>query len=124
VRFLGAVYDGVDDLYAGCRIYLHGHEVGGLNPGLLRAMGARACCFALGTPFNEEAIGEAGRFWTKEGSVLASLIRGVDEGRVDAAALGESAKVRAASHYSWDDVAARHDSWFRILARGASAGSE
>jgi glycosyltransferase involved in cell wall biosynthesis len=44
IRMVGGVYDQelLDQLYAGCASYLHGHSVGGTNPSLLRAMGAAA----------------------------------------------------------------------------------
>ena len=43
VRFLGGLWDQdlLNQLYANCRSYLHGHSVGGTNPSLLRAMGAQ-----------------------------------------------------------------------------------
>ena len=43
VRLLGGLWDQdlLNQLYANCRSYLHGHSVGGTNPSLLRAMGCR-----------------------------------------------------------------------------------
>ncbi len=48
VRFLGGVWDQelLDQLYAHCSTYLHGHSVGGTNPSLLRAIGAGAATIA------------------------------------------------------------------------------
>ncbi len=115
VRFLGAVYEGVDDLYAGCRLYLHGHEVGGMNPGLLRAMGAGACVLALDTPFNREAVGTAGRFWRLEaGSLQDEIAWTSGAGRVEE--LSTAARARIAERFSWDAAADRHDRTLRALA--------
>ncbi len=49
VRFLGGVWDQalLDELYANCATYLHGHSVGGTNPSLLRAIGAGAATIAF-----------------------------------------------------------------------------
>jgi len=43
-RFVGRINDQakLNALYAGAYLYLHGHEVGGTNPSLLRAMDAGA----------------------------------------------------------------------------------
>ena len=62
VRFLGAVWDGelLDQLYANCTTYLHGHSVGGTNPSLLRAVGAGAAVIAFDVTFNREVLGESG----------------------------------------------------------------
>ena len=40
VRFLGRINDQakLNGLYKGAYLYIHGHEVGGTNPSLLRAM--------------------------------------------------------------------------------------
>lgn len=115
VRFLGAVYDGVDDLYAGARCYLHGHEVGGMNPGLLRAMGAGACVLALDTPFNREALGKAGRLWRKDRGDLVEQIAWADASPDDVAQLGSVARARVAERFSWEAAADRHDRMLRGL---------
>ena len=54
VRFLGGVWDSelLDQLYAGCFSYIHGHSVGGTNPSLLRAIGAGAPTLAFDVGFN------------------------------------------------------------------------
>lgn len=106
VRFLGPIYDGVDHLYAGSRRYLHGHEVGGMNPSLLRAMGAGAACFALDTPFNREALGDTGVFWSKGAGSLPAAIRRTSGSDLDA--LGQQARQRASDDFSWDLCRERH----------------
>ena len=64
VRFLGAIWDQdlLDQLYAHCASYLHGHSVGGTNPSLLRAMGAGAPVIAYDVVFNRETAGDAARY--------------------------------------------------------------
>ena len=115
VRFLGAVHDGVDDLYAGARVYLHGHEVGGLNPSLLRAMGAGAAPLVLDTVFNLEAVDDAGRAWSRRPGDLAELIGWADADPVGVRALGEGARTRAKAVYSWEAAADAHDALLREL---------
>ncbi len=56
IRFTGGIYDQelLDQLYANCVTYIHGHSVGGTNPSLLRAMGAGAPVLAYDVEFNRE----------------------------------------------------------------------
>lgn len=44
--------------------YVHAHSVGGINPALLEAMGCGARILALSTPFNREALGRAGSYFS------------------------------------------------------------
>lgn len=112
-RFLGPIYGGdLEALRLGAATYLHGHEVGGLNPSLLEAMGAGTCCFALDTPFNREALGETGRYWKTSGD-LAAHLRWSREDPAGAVKLGATARERAASAFDWDRAAQAHD---RLLA--------
>ena len=124
-RFLGAVYDDADALYAGARLYLHGHEVGGLNPSLLRAMGAGACPFALDTVFNREAVGSAGKFWTTRRGDLERAVRWADDSPDEVAALAAQAQGRVRDAFSWESAADAHDAVLRELVRrkrGVSPG--
>jgi len=54
ILFRGAIFDEekVQTLTACCRLYFHGHSVGGTNPSLLDAMAARAPLAAHDNPFN------------------------------------------------------------------------
>jgi glycosyltransferase involved in cell wall biosynthesis len=109
VRFLGAIWDQelLDQLYAHCASYVHGHSVGGTNPSLLRAMGAGAPIVAYDVVFNRETAGPAGRFFLDSGGVAAAI----SENESDASAArnrGADGRRRAAELYVWDDVARRY----------------
>lgn len=58
VRFVGGVWDKelLDQLYAHCLVYWHGHSVGGTNPSLLRAIGSAAATNAFDVDFNREVL--------------------------------------------------------------------
>lgn len=118
VRFLGPVYGGmrIEHLHLGAYAYLHGHEVGGTNPALLKAMGCGNLALALDTPFNQENATEFGRYWSKDPGSLGALIRWADGDAGAVHDLGEQARARIAEHYSWDSVADAHDRFFRRLA--------
>jgi glycosyltransferase involved in cell wall biosynthesis len=119
VRFLGGVWDQelLDQLYANCATYLHGHSVGGTNPSLLRAIGGGAATIAFDVIFNREVLGGAGRYFDSAAQVALEL--------EDAEAHAERERQRreaaraAAARYDWDDVASLYEGLCeRLLARG------
>jgi len=119
VRFLGPVYGPglVEKLHLGCFGYLHGHEVGGTNPSLLKAMGCANGVLALDTPFNAENLEDTGVLWEKASGDLASKIRWAEEHPDELRELGARAQDRIRAHYTWDSVADAHDRFFRSVAR-------
>jgi glycosyltransferase involved in cell wall biosynthesis len=119
VRFLGPVYGPmeIESLHLGAYAYLHGHEVGGTNPALLKAMGAGNLPIALETVFNTENAAETGRYWSKQAGSLAAQIRWADANPDQVAELGRDARQRISAHYSWESVADAHDRFFREVAQ-------
>lgn len=118
VRFVGGVYEPavLDGLYANCRAYVHGHEVGGTNPGLLRAMAQGAPVLAVDCVFNREVAADGGRWFGKQSGDGATLFRAVDGDDALLARLGSLAKARADSAYRWDEVADGYAALFRTVA--------
>ena len=106
VRMLGAVWDQafLDELYAGCSSYLHGHSVGGTNPSLLRAMGCGASVIAFDVNFNQEVTGGRAAFFA-DASQVAVALEAVEGDRAAAASRGELGRDHVAATYRWDDVA-------------------
>lgn len=119
IKFVGTVYD--QELLMKIREnaygYFHGHEVGGTNPSLLEALGSTELNLLLGVGFNREVAEDAALYWTKEAGNLARLIESADEMSADEiAALGEKAKNRIATAYSWEFITSEYEKLF--LAEG------
>jgi glycosyltransferase involved in cell wall biosynthesis len=112
----------VEQLHLGCYGYLHGHEVGGTNPSLLKAMGCGNAVLALDTPFNAENLEGTGVLWRKDPGDLASRIRWAEDHPDELLELGGRARDRIRSFYTWDMVADRHDAFFRSIARARGIG--
>jgi len=110
VRMVGSIYDDelLDQLYAHCASYVHGHSVGGTNPSLLRAMGAAAPVLAYDVNFNREVLGDTGRFWSDPHDV-GQAVMAVERDRPAAQKLGVAGQDRAAELYDWDDVTDRYE---------------
>jgi len=119
VRFLGPVYGPmlVEKLHLGCYAYLHGHQVGGTNPSLLKAMGCANLAIAFDSVFNAEVLAGTGLMWEKEAGSLAERIRWAEANPEERLAIGRRAQDRVREHYTWDQVAVDHDRFFRRVAR-------
>lgn len=117
VRLVGPVWDQelLDQLYANCLTYVHGHSVGGTNPSLLRAMGAGAASLAYDVVFNREVLGSAGRWFTTP----EQLGRLVEAAEADAAATVRRGldTAREALRYDWDGVADSYEKLCHALVR-------
>ena len=112
IKFVGTVYDQEllmkirENAYA----YLHGHEVGGTNPSLLEALGSTDLNLLLDVGFNREVAKDAALYWTKDEGSLAALIEKAD--KLDAEEmtwLGNKAKQRIATAYSWQYIADEYE---------------
>ena len=108
IKFVGTVYD--QELLKKIREeaygYLHGHEVGGTNPSLLEALGSTRLNLLLDVGFNREVAEDAALYWTKEDGNLAKLIGSCEE--MNREELGNKAKERITSAYSWEFISGRY----------------
>lgn len=118
VRFLGGLWDQelLDQLYAGCATYLHGHSVGGTNPSLLRAIGAGAPCLAYDVPFNRDVLAEAGEYFV----TVADVARALDAAETDPYATARRGirSLERARRYDWEEVADAYEALATRLAVG------
>ncbi|WP_448642508.1 DUF1972 domain-containing protein [Geodermatophilus sp. URMC 63] len=116
VRFLGGLWDQelLDQLYAHCCTYLHGHSVGGTNPSLLRAIGAGAAVTAFDVDFNREVVRDAGR-WFRTPQDVARELAAAEADPEGTRRAGQRARVHAA-RYDWDAVADGYEELARRLA--------
>ena len=114
IRFIDAVYDS-DRLWClrqHCRIYFHGHSVGGTNPSLLEAMSAGNVVVAHDNVFNREVLGKSG-YYFKNAVHLAELTnQAIALDALTARQIGQTAKDRAARRYSWESVC---DAYIQLL---------
>lgn len=115
IRFLDAVYDRklLTEIRCHAYAYIHGHEVGGTNPSLLEAMGCTDVSLLLDVCFNSEVARDNALYWTKNPGSLRKTIHLVEK-MTDAErnALGEGAKNRIRSAYSWDMVVRKYENVF------------
>jgi glycosyltransferase involved in cell wall biosynthesis len=118
VRFLGSLWDQdlLDQLYANCLTYWHGHSVGGTNPSLLRAIGAGAPTNAYDVGFNREVLRDSGRYWSTPDDI-SRLVLASEADRPLLRHRGSLAREES-RRYDWDDVADGYEDLARRLAAG------
>ncbi len=121
VRFLGHINDPADlkELHCNCFSYIHGHQYGGINPSLLRALGAGNCVLALDNPFNAEALagGRYGLLWKREEGDLARLIQRIEGDEALRQEFRRLAPERIREQFTWDKITSQYEALFSSLAK-------
>jgi len=99
IKFLGPVYDkdSLRELYCNSFCYIHGHEVGGTNPALLKALGTGCRILALDVAYNCEVLAGSGVMFNKSADDLKEKIEGL--------ALGPVLPGKINPEYDWDKIA-------------------
>ncbi|GLZ51781.1 DUF1972 domain-containing protein [Actinomycetospora sp. NBRC 106378] len=123
VRWLGHVADQglLEQLWQHCGVYVHGHSVGGTNPGLLQALGAGSPTLALDTPFNREVLADAAPTYRRDPAELAEHIDRVLGDPARRAELSARGRDVVRRRYHWDDVCEDYLAELDALARVRSA---
>ncbi len=119
VIFTGYVTDQdlLAELYHNCFCYLHGHEFGGTNPTMLKALAYGCAILALDTPFTREMLdGEKhGLYFSKEENDLTTLLKEIDGNLNRINSLREHARDRIKENYTWDKIAKQYFDFFQHL---------
>jgi glycosyltransferase involved in cell wall biosynthesis len=98
--------DELAELYHNCFAYFHGHEFGGTNPTLLKALAYGCAVLALDTVFSREVLkdGEYGSFFTKEENNLNELIAKIEKDHLLLEAFRAKSRRRITENYTWEKI--------------------
>jgi glycosyltransferase involved in cell wall biosynthesis len=123
VRMLGGVYERghYDELLCNCFVYVHGNEVGGTSPGLLRALGAGACVLSIDADINREVGGESVLYFKKDPDDLAGLLKRVLDDPDLVAGKRSLARSTVASRYDWEAVAGGYEELLYQVREGRTS---
>jgi glycosyltransferase involved in cell wall biosynthesis len=127
ILFLGPVYEEghIEQLHLHAYLYLHGHEVGGTNPSLLKAMACGNIIIAHDVRFNREVLDGNGLMWDKnEGSLTARLTEADKNYKQYQKTLPGKCIERIRTCYSWDKVGRDHELFFRWVNGEADGYNE
>jgi glycosyltransferase involved in cell wall biosynthesis len=119
VVFLGPVYKPghIRELHCGAFAYVHGNEVGGTNPALLKAMGYGNCVLALDVPFNAEVVADGALLYRKDPMDLAAKMRRLLDDPELVRGLRQRARERVRAAYRWEQVVLDYE---RVLERAVA----
>lgn len=120
VKMVGTVYDKelLNYIRQYARGYIHGHSVGGTNPGLLEAMSQTKVNILFGCPFNREVGANAAVYFDDEYQ-LKNIIESVDLYDKDTIEeYSNRAKRRMKDYYSWDLIVEQYNTLFTSIISG------
>ena len=127
VRFLGHIDDQghIKELHCNAYAYIHGHQYGGTNPALLKALGYGNCILALDTPFNQEVLdgqsdGEAryGVLFKKDVADLTAKLQHLLEHPEVQGELTRRAPDRIRERYTWQHITDQYEQLFQRMIDG------
>lgn len=106
-------------LYSHCYAYFHGHEFGGTNPAMLKALGYGCAILALNTPFNQEMLqeGKHGWYFEKNPESVKSLVEKSEAEPQQMEDFRQTARQGLTQKYNWDYVTDQYLEVFRRLAK-------
>jgi len=107
-------------LYHNCYAYFHGHEYGGTNPAMLKALGYGCAILALDTAFNQEMLqnGKHGWYFSKNPESVSALISKAEKSPDELDHLRITAREGLTQKYNWDHVTDQYLEVFEELRRG------
>jgi glycosyltransferase involved in cell wall biosynthesis len=119
IIFLGAIFNEwiVQTLTAFCKLYFHGHSVGGTNPSLLNAMAAGAPIAIHDNPFNKSLVKENAICFSNAGDISDI----VNSGKYSNEAHIQNNYATIKNHFSWDQIISQYEQYFMACYRTANA---
>jgi glycosyltransferase involved in cell wall biosynthesis len=119
IVFTGYVRDAdlLRELYCHAYAYIHGHEYGGTNPTLLKALACGCCVLALDTPFNREVLNgeDYGMFFQKKPDDIARWIQYMDGDEPIVKAYRSKAQQRIQERYTWKQITDQYEELFNKM---------
>ena len=105
------------ELYHNCYVYVHGHEFGGTNPTMIKAMAYGCAILALDTVFNKEMLqkGKYGLFFKKEYISITSQINHCEKENILVENFRKESANGITKKYNWDFVTSQYLEVFKSL---------
>ncbi|MFL2665777.1 MAG: glycosyltransferase [Flavobacteriaceae bacterium] len=105
------------ELYHNSYVYIHGHEFGGTNPTMIKAMAYGSAILALNTRFNNEMLqdGKYGLFFKKEIKEITYMINYCEKENILIEKLRDKSVSGITEKYDWDFITNRYLDVFRSL---------
>lgn len=110
VIFPGAIYEApvVQALRFHSRLYLHGHKIGGTNPSLVEALGARCAVLAHDNPFNRWVAGSGAAYFGDEAD-CAKLLDDLLGDDTTLAGMRSASYTRFQERFTWSRILCEYE---------------
>ena len=111
--------DVLAELYHNCYVYLHGHEFGGTNPSLIKALAYSSAILALDTVFNKEMLcdGKFGLFFKKNKTSLTNMINFCEKEKLQMSRMRKKSVKGISKKYDWDNISNQYLEIFKALVQ-------
>ena len=105
------------ELYHNCYVYVHGHEFGGTNPTMIKAMAYGSTILALDTVFNQEMLqkGKFGLFFKKDIFSITKQIDYCEKENILIDKLRKESVNGITNKYNWDFITKQYLDVFNSL---------
>ena len=112
ILFAGSIFDQekLNGLRTTCRLYFHGHSVGGTNPSLLEAMSDGALIGAHDNVFNDSVLGEDA-FYFNSPSGVANILSTTNKNKHQDKINNNLDKIERL--YTWEKITDQYDQFIR-----------
>jgi glycosyltransferase involved in cell wall biosynthesis len=109
----------IKELHCNCFAYVHGHQFGGINPSILKALGFGNLVLALNTPFNAEVLdnGKYGLLYEKNVESLASKIHFAESHPEQVRQFRALAPERIRERFTWEQITDQYEELFGKITR-------
>lgn len=117
--FTGYVNDQEElaELYHNCFAYFHGHQFGGTNPTMLKAMAYGCAVIALDTPFTREMCDNEKHalYFSKEQGSLKDLIQSIENDANQLVNFRKISRDRILDNYTWEKITEQYIALFNRM---------
>jgi glycosyltransferase involved in cell wall biosynthesis len=105
------------ELYCNAFAYVHGHQFGGTNPSLLKALANGCCVLALDTVFAREVLdnGKFGYFFARAVPSLVAAIDRLDASPALAGEMSRRSRQRILDAYTWEKITNQYEDLLKKL---------
>ena len=109
----------IKELHCNCFAYVHGHQFGGINPSILKALGFGNLVLALNTPFNVEVLdnGKYGLLYEKNLESLVDKIRFAESHPDQVRQFRALAPERIRERFTWEQITDQYEELFGKITR-------
>ena len=116
IRFIGGLYNlpHLNNLRYFCKLYFHGHSVGGTNPSLVEAMGSGALIAAHQNPFNAAVLAE-NAFYFSTSDDVSNLLSRYQEILKNRTAFVLANQEQVKKVYSWETIIDQYEFFFKQI---------